>query len=614
MAELFLGISRGAEGFEKPVAIKRILRYLAKDESIAAMFLSEAKLATHLHHQNLVSVYDVGSDPDGLFLVMELVNGWDLGALIRRAKRQGIRFPPHLVAFIGLQSLAGLTHAYRRTHNGRPVLMAHRDISPSNILVSREGEVKVTDFGIAKLEGVSHGTQPGVFKGKPSYAAPEVITGASATAISDLFSLGIVLYELLTGEHPFSDAKDPIIVAMAIAQKEPPPLTGVPEPLVEVVMRALAKAPEARFPQPEAMGEALALYLARAGEPATSHTLAAFIARLAMPPTLLEQAEASRTSGEEKPASPPAPPANPPPGLRGVEPAPPPPTSSSPGNRGVAPAAEFAMEWAATPGSAELSSSGRLIAPRSTTPLADTRPGKVLLADSSPSAGSSPAPAEELSLRDALLFNSHSLNAVPPSAPASESSQAASAVPTSFRCVRCDSPLPSAYAPCDRCASTLTVERPGPLVAAPGVADVPEERLELQERQARPETMWEPERRSPWSRWVLRLGILGVLGAAGYFALPHLQRLVPGAQEAMRGQLESSSTIELPPLVVRSTPEGAAVRIDGVDRGTTPLVMDNEFPQGVEISVQVSLQGYKPWKGTFTGGAPAQLDAKLQKR
>ncbi len=405
---------------------------------------------------------------------------------------------------------------------------------------------------------------------------------------------------------------------MAIAQKEPPPLTGVPEPLVEVVMRSLAKAPEARFPQPEAMAEALALYLARAGEPATSHTLAAFLARLNLPPTLLEQAEAARASGDEKPASPPPPVANPPPGLRSADPAPTRPASPVRGLRGVSPSAELSMEWVAQPGSAELSSSGRLIAPRPIAPLADTRPGKVLQAElpAEPASRPSSEPAEELSLRDALIFNSHSLNAAssPEGAPVSEHSQVPSAVPTSFRCVRCDSPLPSAYAPCDRCASTLTVERPGPLVAPQSVAEVPGEQLELQERQVRSETMWEPERRSPWSRWALRLGVLAVLGAAGYFALPHLQRLLPGAHEAVRGTLDPSSVIELPPLVVRSQPEGAQVRIDGVDKGTTPLMMDNEYPQGVEISVQVSLPGYKPWKGTFAGGAPAQLDAKLQKR
>lgn len=299
MAELFLGVARGAEGFEKPVAIKRVLPHLARDPAISRMFVAEAQLATHLHHQNIATVYDVGQGPEGLFLVMELVDGWDLGALMRHAARRGRRFPPHLVAFIGAQALAGLVHAYRRMHNGRPVMTAHRDISPSNILVSREGEVKVTDFGIARLEGVSQGTQPGTFKGKLAYAAPEQLKGAPATAASDQFSLGIVLYELLTGRHPFGDAQgDPLALAFAIPTREPAPLTGIPTPLADTVLRALAKAPEARFPQPEMMGEALARYLARAGVPATSGTLAAFLAELGLPPTLLELSQQAAPDGE----------------------------------------------------------------------------------------------------------------------------------------------------------------------------------------------------------------------------------------------------------------------------------------------------------------------------
>src|SRR5690349_9664502 len=174
MAELFLGKTRGAGGFEKPVAIKRMLPHLARDPTLTRMFLAEARLATHLQHQNIASVYDVGSSAEGLFLVMELVEGWDLSVLLRHALHHGQRFPPHLVAFIGTQVLAGLVHAYRRLHEGRPVLTAHRDVSPSNILVSREGEVKVTDFGIARIEGVSVGSQPGTFKGKLPYSAPEV--------------------------------------------------------------------------------------------------------------------------------------------------------------------------------------------------------------------------------------------------------------------------------------------------------------------------------------------------------------------------------------------------------------------------------------------------------
>jgi serine/threonine-protein kinase len=575
MAELHLGIARGAEGFEKPVAIKRVLPHLTKDEGVTRMFLSEARLATHLQHQNLVSVYDVGSDAGGLFLVMELVNGWDLGVLIRRVKRQGARFPPHLVAFIGAQALAGLVHAYRRTHNGRPVLSAHRDISPSNILVSREGEVKVTDFGIARIEGVSHGTQPGVFKGKPSYAAPEVITGAPATSASDQFSLGIVLYELLTGLHPFSESTEAIIVAMAIASGVPPPLTGVPEPLVEIVMRALEKKPEARFPQPEAMAEALGRYLARTGEPATSHALATFLAGLNLPPTLLEQGE---TAGARAPAPAPAQP----PAPSSAPPAPLPPPGDKP--------REASSEWTVPPGSAALSTSGRLIPSIPTdgarpTGLFGTPPGLVPQPPAAPQVARPPMPGPQ---------------------PTGTSQ-------TTFRCVRCEAPLPSAHAPCDRCALELTSLRAGPLLATPSVLEMPAERLELESRGPREETLWKPRRRFPWGRWALRLTVLGALVAAGLWAWPRRESLLPRAQEVVRGALATSSSTP-PPLIVGSEPPGARVRVNGEDKGTTPLVMDNDFAPGQEISLEVTLRGYRPFKTTFIGSAPAQFEVELEKR
>ncbi|HSP81689.1 MAG TPA: serine/threonine-protein kinase, partial [Myxococcaceae bacterium] len=424
MAELFLGVARGAEGFEKPVAIKRVLPHLAKEPAVAQMFLAEARLSTHLQHQNIASVYDVGSGPGGLFLVMELVDGWDLGALLRHAFRRGRRFPPHLVAFIGAQVLAGLVHAYRRMHGGRPVMRAHRDISPSIILVSREGEVKVTDFGIARLEGVSMGTQPGTFKGKVPYAAPETLQGKPATAASDQFSLGIVLYELLAGRHPFGDANaDPLSYAWTIPQNEPPPLPQeFPAPLSAVVMRALAKAPEDRFPRPEDMAEALARYLAQAGEPATSQALADFLASLNLPPTLLELSEQAERDGLP---------------IEALEP-----TVRRPSlaTRPVEPVSFDLQDtgtWDAQPGGPALSMSGRL-----TVPTAHATP----------------------------------------------------------RCVRCNAPLPSAHAPCDRCARELApglaslAEDPSDAPPPPGspapeprpVMKQPEEPLELAERGPRP--------------------------------------------------------------------------------------------------------------------------------
>lgn len=294
MAELFLGVARGAEGFSRKVAIKRMLPQLAQNPLIAKMFLAEARLATHLQHQNIATVYDVGQGPEGLFLVMELVDGWDLGVLLRHAQERGGRFPPHLVAFIATQVLAGLAHAYRRRGDGRQVVTAHRDISPSNILVSREGEVKVTDFGIARVEGLSMGTEPGSFKGKVPYAAPEVLSGQPATTASDLFALGIVLYELLAGRHPFGDETTSLMgFVQAITQQELPPLQGVPDPLAAVVYRAMSREPELRFSGPEEMAEALSLYLSQAGAPTSSQALATFLRAMRPPPTLVERAELS---------------------------------------------------------------------------------------------------------------------------------------------------------------------------------------------------------------------------------------------------------------------------------------------------------------------------------
>src|SRR5215471_16597515 len=190
MAEVYLGVAAGAEGFEKAVAIKRILPHLARDEKIARMFLAEVKLATFLSHQNIVQVFDVGRGPDGLFIVMELVNGWDLGVVIDQANKEKTTVPAGLAAFVVSQAMAGLRHAYKQTYEGKPILMAHRDVSVSNILISAEGEVKVADFGIARLQAPLNRTEPGTFKGKIAYAAPEVIQGQPASAKSDQFASG----------------------------------------------------------------------------------------------------------------------------------------------------------------------------------------------------------------------------------------------------------------------------------------------------------------------------------------------------------------------------------------------------------------------------------------
>ncbi|OJH34825.1 hypothetical protein BON30_41825 [Cystobacter ferrugineus] len=557
MAELFLGKARGAGGFEKPVAIKRMLPHLARDPTLARMFLAEARLATHLQHQNIASVYDVGSGAEGLFLVMELVEGWDLSVLMQHALDHGQRFPPHLVAFIGTQVLAGLVHAYRRLHDGRPVLTAHRDVSPSNILVSREGEVKVTDFGIARLEGVSVGSQPGTFKGKLPYSAPEVLRGEPATAASDQFALGVVLHELLSGRHPFEpgESEDPMALALAIIQMEPAPLPGVPPPLSAVILRALARAPAQRFPRPEDMAEALSRYLAQSGEPASSHALATFIAQLHPPPTLLEREEpAEQPHAQTHTVRQPTLPSD----------------AMKPSDSELPPE----EDWDEVPGGPALSTSGQVVRtePVSTSP--------------------------------------------PPS-----------------RCGHCHAPLPQDGARCPRCGQTQppvisplgrddtplelappsrTPERaePSPLeLGEPRAAHA--EPLRLAERAPQPVNTYVPvDMRGPWRRrlrsLLTTLLVLGGVGGALWVAWPHAEPLLTRLR-ASQGFAPHSAILS-----IQSTPSGATVSVDGKVVGTTPLFIDNTYPEQ-DIPVRLTLKGYKPWKGTITGNQPVSLDVQLKR-
>jgi serine/threonine-protein kinase len=152
-----------------------------------------------------------------------------------------------------------------------------------------------------------------------------------------------------------------------------------------------------------------------------------------------------------------------------------------------------------------------------------------------------------------------------------------------------------------------------PLVATPSVLDTPAEKLELETRGPREETLWEPQRRRPWGRWVLRLAVLGALVAGGILALPYLRPLLPGAERVVRGAF-SVTPPKPAPLIINSEPPAARVVVSGQDKGTTPLLMDNDYPPGQEIPFEVTLRGYKPWKGTFIGSAPAQFEVRLQKR
>jgi serine/threonine protein kinase len=256
MAEVFAGTAVGAEGFARPVAIKRVLAGHSEAPQFAAMFIEEARIASQLTHPNIVSMLDFDRDDEGrLFLVMELVDGKDLAALAA-----GGPVPPALAVFIASEILRGLGHAHERAGTGGIRGYVHRDVSPHNVLVSWEGAVKVSDFGIAKaLEGCG-AVGSGAVKGKPGYLSPEQINGEPLDARADLFAVGVLLWELLTGARLFTgETRD--VFARILFRDAPRPsavAAGIPTDVDAVALRLLARDRAARYPTAEAAIEALA--------------------------------------------------------------------------------------------------------------------------------------------------------------------------------------------------------------------------------------------------------------------------------------------------------------------------------------------------------------------
>lgn len=264
MAEVFLAKVFGAEGFEKPVAVKRVLPSLAKDREFVELFLREAKLTVSLQHANVLQVFDLGEVGGQYYMVMEFVDGENLRTLQRAAAGVPMSMGLREGVFIVQQVAEGLAYAHDKLDAvGRPLNIIHRDINPSNVMISVAGEVKLADFGIAKAANVQSGTQAGVVKGKVGYLAPEQVRGVAVDQRADLFLLGLLLYELLSGQQLFS-GPDYFRVLRSISSfdvKAMDPLPGVPAPLWSIITRALAQEPTARFQRARDMADALQDFL-----------------------------------------------------------------------------------------------------------------------------------------------------------------------------------------------------------------------------------------------------------------------------------------------------------------------------------------------------------------
>jgi serine/threonine protein kinase len=298
MAEVFKAKRTGVEGFEKVVALKRILPHLSDNKEFLDMFVDEAKMVAGLAHPNIVQIFDLGRIEKSYYIAMEYVHGRDLRTIMRRAREKGLRMPLDLSLRVVSQVCAALEYAHRKKdEKGRPMQIVHRDVSPQNILISFEGEVKLVDFGIAKAATKASNTDRGALRGKLLYMSPEQAWGRAIDRRSDVFSLGIVLYEMVTETKPFIGAGTELTILELVRQCVITPAREinprVPEALDRVIMKALARDPAERYQDAGQMQRGLERFL-RERPPVTARDLARFFE------LLFDRAEREEGGPEER--------------------------------------------------------------------------------------------------------------------------------------------------------------------------------------------------------------------------------------------------------------------------------------------------------------------------
>ena len=271
MAEIFLALQSGAEGFEKPVVLKRILPSLASDPTFVRMLVDEAHIASTLNHSNLVQVLDLRHSGSEYFLVLEFVDGWSLEQVRRRAQKAKVKLPLPLILYIGSCLCRALAYVHTRKRDGEPLGIVHRDVTPQNVLLSCEGEVKLADFGIAKAAGKREKSATGIIKGKFAYMSPEQAAGQELDARSDLFAVGTLLYVLTTGKKPFDGPTDlDVIMAVRKARFEKPStlVRDFNLDVEKLIGRALRANVERRWQSAEQMADKIDALLVGLGQPA----------------------------------------------------------------------------------------------------------------------------------------------------------------------------------------------------------------------------------------------------------------------------------------------------------------------------------------------------------
>jgi len=298
MAEVYLARRAGPHGFQKIVAVKRILPQYARDTDFVAMFVDEARVCARLGHPNIVSVFDFGEHDGELYMAMEYVDGTTGARLIRAAANRNEDIPLDICLYITLSILRGLEYAHSaRDDEGKSLSLVHRDVSPGNVLIDRSGAVKLTDFGIARAAEIERRTDAGQLKGKLGYMSPEQVLGRDLDARSDIFTLGIVLAEMLILRPLFSGGKElDVLLRIRDADLWPIDRAGarVPDDVRALLFRALSRDPMLRWQSSAAFADAIDEIVRRRRLQVGPSRVASFVEKLG----LFSGAEAEQTSGD----------------------------------------------------------------------------------------------------------------------------------------------------------------------------------------------------------------------------------------------------------------------------------------------------------------------------
>ncbi len=285
MAEVFLARVEGPMGFEKTLVLKRILPHLAEDPAFVGMFFTEARVAAQLNHPHIVQIFDFGQADNTYYLAMEYIDGPDLRTLSERAVQAGVALPPAFCAKVISAACEGLAfaHDFVDPASGKHLELIHRDISADNLLLSRQGTVKVVDFGIAKATNQSHKTKTGLIKGKIAYMPVEQLQGQQLDRRADVYALGVVLYELLTGHYPFEATTDVSMLQAILFEPRVPAVTrrpDLPQALVSILDMALAKVRDQRYPDCVSFQADLERFIRSTGQTVGARDMAQWVERL----------------------------------------------------------------------------------------------------------------------------------------------------------------------------------------------------------------------------------------------------------------------------------------------------------------------------------------------